>query len=185
MKKIQWMAFLGVLLLAAPVFGGEQQVLKTQKDKENYTTGVEFVRTLKQQGGAVDLDIVIQGIKDGLTGEKLLMTEAEIRTTMAARQGGKTGQVMKADSLTGILPSPVSAGRENEPAASKKQEPLPPADQSEQNVQLAAPVQPRQIIVIGSAPAPNGVVLSKRNQAKLSVAEMKAERAKAFASDMP
>lgn len=83
MMNLKWLTLLGLLLLAAQAFGGEQLVLKTQKDKESYTTGVEFVQNLKQQGGAVDLDIVIQGIKDGLTGENLLMTEAEIRKTMA------------------------------------------------------------------------------------------------------
>ena len=127
--KLKWTALLGIMLLAGQAFGGEQQFLKTQKDKENYSTGVEFVRNLKQQGGAVDLDIVIQGIKDGLTGEKLLMTEAEIRSTMAARQDGRTGQrEMKADAVDVMAPKTVNAGREDTSETPKKQEPAPAAD---------------------------------------------------------
>jgi len=194
MKNLKWTAVLGIMLLGAPAFGGEQQVLNTQKEKENYSTGVEIVRNLKQQGGAVDLDLVIQGIRDGLTGEKLLMTEAEIRTTVAARQNGKAGQRegMKADSGTGIVPSPMSAGRENAPAAPQKEEhALPRTDQAEQNEQLASQVQQGQSVpnpqnIQSAQLAPNGTVLSRRNQAKLSVKEMKAGvRARAFSGDIP
>jgi hypothetical protein len=186
------------MVLAAQAFGGEQQALKTQKEKESYSTGIEFVRNLKQQGGAIDLDLVIQGIKDGLTGETLLMTEADIRTTMAVRRGGKAGQRegMKADSNTGIMPAPMSAGREDAPTAPNKQDTaLPRTDQADQNDQLAASghdnnpeglqgqfAANRPIVQMPSQ-APNGIVLSKRNQAKIGVAGMKAERAKAF--DLP
>jgi hypothetical protein len=194
--KLNLFALLGVVLLAGQAFGGEQQVLTTQKDKENYSTGVEFVRNLKQQGGAIDLDLVIQGIKDGLTGEKLLMTEAEIRMIMAARQAGKTGQQEEMSAGVGIVaPKTMNAGREDPSATPKKQEPAQPrTDQAEQNDQLAskgfsngtAPyghspvVQPGQSAQnqrnVPTAPiSPNGTVISRRNQAKLSVAEMKAE----------
>jgi hypothetical protein len=79
-------AVMGVGFLAALVYADDQLVLKTQKDKENYTTGVNIVRKLKQQGGEVNLDIMIQGMKDEITSEKLLMTEDDIQKTMYALQ---------------------------------------------------------------------------------------------------
>jgi hypothetical protein len=80
------MASLGVLLMAAPLYAEDQLVLKTQKDRENYATGVEFVKKLKQQGGAVNLDIVIRGMQDELTGDTLLMTDHDVPTAVAARK---------------------------------------------------------------------------------------------------
>ena len=86
MKKmtLNLAAVLGMALLASQVLAGEQQTLKTQSDRENYVTGVSIVRSLKQQGGAVNLDLVIQGMKDELTGESLLVTEDELRKTQFA-----------------------------------------------------------------------------------------------------
>ncbi len=116
---MKWTIFLGVVLLAVQAFGGEPQVLKTQKDKENYCTGIEFVRTLKQQGGAVDLDLVIQGIKDGLTGAKLLMTEvfsaAGDRRGETGDQGGFQGTGSGAES--GRPPVPGRRQRQDEATA--------------------------------------------------------------------
>jgi len=97
------MAGLGVLLMAAPLCAEEQLVLKTQKDKENYTTGVEFVKKLKQQGGAVNLDLVIRGMQDELTGDTLLTTDQDVPTAVAAR---KTSS---------------DAGQNSEPAVPQKQ----------------------------------------------------------------
>lgn len=97
------MAGLGVLLMAAPLYAEDQLVLKTQKDRENYATGVEFVKKLKQQGGAVNLDIVIRGMQDELTGDTLLMTDQDVPTAVASR---KTSS---------------DAGQNSEPAVPKKQ----------------------------------------------------------------
>jgi hypothetical protein len=97
------MAGLGVLLLAAPLYAEDQLVLKTQKDRENYATGVEFVKKLKQQGGAVNLDIVIRGMQDELTGDTLLMTDQNVPTAVAARK------------------TSADAGQNSEPAVPQKQ----------------------------------------------------------------
>jgi paraquat-inducible protein B len=79
-------AVLGVALLAAQAFAGEALVLKAQTDRESYSNGVNIARNLRQQGGEVNLDVLIQGMKDELTGEKLLMTEEDIHKTLAALQ---------------------------------------------------------------------------------------------------
>jgi len=97
------MAGLVVLLMAAPLYAEDQLVLKTQKDRENYATGVEFVKKLKQQGGAVNLDLVIRGMQDELTGETLLMTDQDVPTAVAA------------------LKTSSDAGQKSEPAVPQKQ----------------------------------------------------------------
>jgi FKBP-type peptidyl-prolyl cis-trans isomerase FklB len=54
-------------------------------DQVNYGIGVEVVRNFKNQGIDVDLDMVIRGMKDGLSGN-IRVSEKEIRKTMTAFQ---------------------------------------------------------------------------------------------------
>ncbi|MDX9821430.1 MAG: FKBP-type peptidyl-prolyl cis-trans isomerase N-terminal domain-containing protein, partial [Syntrophales bacterium] len=84
----RWMAVLGVLLLTAPAGAAEKMSLETQKDKISYGIGVGVARNLKSQEIQVDLDAVMQGMKDTLSGGKLLMTETDLQKTMADFQAG-------------------------------------------------------------------------------------------------
>ncbi len=84
--KLTWIALLGVVLLAGPASAAEKTVLKSEKDKVNYGIGVSIGKNFKQQGMQVDLNLVVKGLKDELTGKKLLMSEDDIRKTMVAYQ---------------------------------------------------------------------------------------------------
>lgn len=75
-------AIMGIMLLATQVTAEEPRALKTQQDKVNYGIGVNVVRNFQQQGMEIDLDLVIQGMKDALSGGKLLMSEGDLRKTM-------------------------------------------------------------------------------------------------------
>ena len=61
---------------------GEQQELKTQKDKVSYAIGVDMIRDFKRQGIEVDLEGVIKGMRESSSGAKLRMTDADMRTTL-------------------------------------------------------------------------------------------------------
>jgi FKBP-type peptidyl-prolyl cis-trans isomerase len=63
-----------------------QPVLNTQKDKINYAIGVSLLSNFKKQGIDIDLDLVIRGMKDAFSGDKLLMTDEELRQTMMIYQ---------------------------------------------------------------------------------------------------
>ena len=76
---------MGIGLLAAQAHAEEQQVFRSPMDQVNYGIGVEVVRNFKNQGIEVDLDMVIKGMKDGLSG-KILVSEKELRKTMTAFQ---------------------------------------------------------------------------------------------------
>ena len=64
--------------------------LKDQKDKLSYALGMNMGTNLHAnlQRDAIDIDpnIVLQGIKDAMTGGKLLMTEAEARAALTQLQ---------------------------------------------------------------------------------------------------
>jgi len=73
---------LATFVLAASAFAQESPILKTEQDKINYGIGVGIARNLKNQGLDVDLDMVIRGMRDTLSGAKLLIPEAELGVIM-------------------------------------------------------------------------------------------------------
>ena len=73
-----------MLILAAQVEAGEASVLKTSKDRLSYTIGVDVARSLKRLGAEPDLDLLVKGLRDDLAGEKLLMSEEDLRATLTA-----------------------------------------------------------------------------------------------------
>jgi FKBP-type peptidyl-prolyl cis-trans isomerase FklB len=82
----KWIAIVGCSLLAAQASAEEAPVLKTEKDKMSYGIGVDAGRTFKRLGVEVDADLLVRGLRDALSSEKLLMTDEEIRAVMTAYQ---------------------------------------------------------------------------------------------------
>ena len=75
-----------VLIFLAPAAGAAvkaKPVLKTEKQKASYGIGVSWARNLKMHGVSVDMGALVKGLEDGLSGSKLLMTDAEINTTLS------------------------------------------------------------------------------------------------------
>jgi FKBP-type peptidyl-prolyl cis-trans isomerase FklB len=64
--------------------GGRQGELKTMRDQASYSFGMTMGTSLKKQGVDVDLDLLIQGLKDASSGGKLLLTEEQAFEAMQA-----------------------------------------------------------------------------------------------------
>ena len=84
--KRAWCVVLGIGLLAAPVRAEETPVLKTMKDKVSYATGVDMVRSFQRQGIEVEHDLFLKGVKDGLSGGTLLMSDDDFHKTLKVFQ---------------------------------------------------------------------------------------------------
>ncbi len=85
--KLRWLALLMLVgVIAAPAAAAEKKVLKTEKDKIDYGIGVSVARNFKQQGIDVNVDTMVRGLKDALSGKKLLLNEDELRQTMTTYQ---------------------------------------------------------------------------------------------------
>jgi FKBP-type peptidyl-prolyl cis-trans isomerase FklB len=85
--KLRWIfPFLVGVLLASQVSGQQNLILKNQKDKMSYIMGVDIGKSLKAQAMDIDLDVLLRGIKDTVSGGKSLLTEQEIRETVALFQ---------------------------------------------------------------------------------------------------
>ena len=66
----------------------EPTILKTQKDSVSYAVGVDIARNFKRQGVEFNQEILMKGLADGLSGEKLQLTEDEIRRILLGVQAG-------------------------------------------------------------------------------------------------
>src|SRR5512133_4401020 len=100
MRKILVTGVVGIMLMSLQVQAQEQQPLKTMKDKVSYGIGVDMVRNLKRQGIEADLDLVIKGMRDGSSGARLLMSDAELKKTLADYQMELAGKQAQARQLT-------------------------------------------------------------------------------------
>jgi len=93
--KLRMVAVVGILLFAGQVNAGENLVLKSQKDKISYIIGVDLGKNFQKQEIAIDADILAQGIKDGISDAKPLLSEQEVRETLAGFQAERTGKQME------------------------------------------------------------------------------------------
>lgn len=74
------------VLFVSQVSAEEKQLLKDQKDKISYSIGINIGNDLKKQSVDVNTEALAQGIKDAFSGSKALMTEQEVKDTLAAFQ---------------------------------------------------------------------------------------------------
>jgi FKBP-type peptidyl-prolyl cis-trans isomerase len=79
----KWAAVLGAALLAAQARAGDASALE-MKDKVSYGLGVDIARSFELRGIEPDVDLVIKGLKDELSGRPLLVPEQELRGVLTA-----------------------------------------------------------------------------------------------------
>jgi len=84
--KTKWILVLGLGLLAIPARAQDATAPATQKDKVSYGIGVGVAKTLKSQGIDVNLDLVVKGLREARSCQKLLMSDEELNNIMAALQ---------------------------------------------------------------------------------------------------
>ncbi len=84
--NFKWLAIAPLLFAATPIYAQEQQALTTQKEKIGYAIGVDAARNFKRLGLDFDLETLIKALHDVYSGNKLLMSDEEMRTVMTAYQ---------------------------------------------------------------------------------------------------
>src|SRR5436190_9878491 len=84
------MKYLAIALVMAGFTAGlmaaDSSPLKDEKDKISYGYGMEIGKNLKRQGIEINPDLLAQGLKATLSGDKTLLSEDEVRQTMMAFQ---------------------------------------------------------------------------------------------------
>jgi len=75
---------LAASLMTMPLLSHADDALTSDQDKVSYSLGVDMGRNLQKQGIDVNPDVVVQGLKDGIGGGPLKMTDGEMQATMTA-----------------------------------------------------------------------------------------------------
>ncbi|MBS3917397.1 MAG: FKBP-type peptidyl-prolyl cis-trans isomerase [Deltaproteobacteria bacterium] len=84
--RYHWVIILGFLIFSNQAIGEEKGAPKNQKDKVSYIIGMDIGTNLKKQSIEINPEILLKGIKDGLSGNKPLMTDQEMKDTIASFQ---------------------------------------------------------------------------------------------------
>jgi FKBP-type peptidyl-prolyl cis-trans isomerase FklB len=86
MKSVFVIGVLGILLFAGTAYPEERSELNSHKERLSYSFGYFFGMNLKRDAIDIDLDILMKGIRDSLSGNKTLITEQEMKETLTAFQ---------------------------------------------------------------------------------------------------
>jgi FKBP-type peptidyl-prolyl cis-trans isomerase len=95
-------ALLAARLLAAQEPAEEPQILKTDQERVSYALGVDLARSSKRNGVEIDPEFVLRGVKDGLSGEKLLIPEEALRQSIIEVQAEMRQRQARFRSSSGI-----------------------------------------------------------------------------------
>ncbi len=88
-------------LVLSPLALAADAQLKDQKDKVSYSIGLDIGTTLKRQLIDVNANLLNSGIQDGLNGKKPLLSEEEVKATMATFQKDMMAKQAAAKKATG------------------------------------------------------------------------------------
>jgi FKBP-type peptidyl-prolyl cis-trans isomerase FklB len=75
--------------------------LKSQKDKVSYSIGLGFGKDMKRQSVELNLDVLLQGIRDGLGEVKPALTDGEIQECMTTFQKEMTAKMQEKQKVDG------------------------------------------------------------------------------------
>ncbi len=84
--KLQLTVIACVMLMTTSAMAADKLELKNQKDKLGYAIGLDLGKNLKKNAVDVDLNVLVQGIKDGFSGGQALLTDEQVRETYAVFQ---------------------------------------------------------------------------------------------------
>jgi FKBP-type peptidyl-prolyl cis-trans isomerase FklB len=82
MLKKNWFFVCGLVLITGQVFAEDSVVIKTDKDKLSYSIGAAIGKNFKNEGTEVDVGLLVEGLKNSLAGDKLLVPEKDMRQLM-------------------------------------------------------------------------------------------------------
>lgn len=86
MRLVEWMVAGSLVLLAVQAGAEEAQVLRTKQDVQSYGIGVNIAKSFKRDGIEIDMELLVKGMRDFMSGERLLMPERDMRRAMNALQ---------------------------------------------------------------------------------------------------
>ena len=102
MMKIKWTVVLATGILAAGAYAEGVAGLDNPTNRVSYCIGVDLGKSFKRGGVEINADVMLQGVKDQMSGGKLLLTEDELRATMTSFQKDMQQKQMQSMRTAGI-----------------------------------------------------------------------------------
>ncbi len=90
-----------LLSLAISTWGAEQATIKTDHEKFSYAIGYQIAESVKRQGLDVDVNALVQAIRDDLGGTSLKISLDEMRAAVVAYQQKVTQELAQKNQQTG------------------------------------------------------------------------------------
>lgn len=84
--SFRWTVTLLALLAGAQAAATEATPFKDYRQQQSYAIGAQTGRTLKKDNVDIDVELVVRGLRDGLAGGKLRMSEQDLRAVMSRVQ---------------------------------------------------------------------------------------------------
>lgn len=110
------------LMMTVQAFAGDGAALLSADDRASYSAGVEFARSLRQKSGTVNLNLVVQGMQDELSGAPLLVPGDIKEARSAAPAGGQAAPAAKPEA---VQPRQEQDDQDAQVAAREKEKPAP------------------------------------------------------------
>ncbi len=88
------------VFMAGMVYGADDQILRTEKEKTSYAIGAQTGADMRHFGVEVDPDVVARGFRDAYSGKKLLLNDQQMSETLAGVSkiiAAKSPELMKQD----------------------------------------------------------------------------------------
>ncbi len=85
-NRINWTALAVLMLMFSPAAAQEAPSLKDDKEKSSYAVGMNLGGALRRQSPDLDVNLIVQGFRDALAGEKTLLTAVEMRAILSRLQ---------------------------------------------------------------------------------------------------
>ena len=82
MVKRNVMVLCSLALLVGSAWSADAVALKSDKDKLSYSIGASIGKNFKGDGTEIDVNLLMEGLKSSLAGEKSLLPEKEVRQIM-------------------------------------------------------------------------------------------------------
>ena len=82
MLKKSFISACGVALVTVSAFAADSVAIKSDKDKLSYSIGASIGKNFKNEGTEVDVNVLMEGLKNSLTGDKLLVPEKDMHQIM-------------------------------------------------------------------------------------------------------
>jgi FKBP-type peptidyl-prolyl cis-trans isomerase FklB len=82
MFKKRFILACSVVLLAIQAFAADGVAIKSDKDKLSYSIGAAIGKNFKNEGTEVDLGLLLEGLKNSMAGDNLLVPEKDMRQVM-------------------------------------------------------------------------------------------------------